>query len=458
MRVSVWFLVQSSVSCTMAHSSAPPAYQEKLVIVLLGEDTQLKSLIPRLLCGSADSVATENSLAVTDGGAFKVISMPDFSGVHPGPSVTDCMALSQPGPHLFILAVDSHRVHPKKAEDDVDALRKHFGDDVIKHLVVMVKDMDSYQALSPLEDRLGFRLATASENMQRQCKEWSTGPAYNYQQSMKLLLSQRRKVLETQMRDQPHPAAQRPSTDGEVAGGPASSQTADGPEQSAPECTTDVKPAGQSDNVFSMVLVGQTASGKSASANTILSTLSYYKLYKHRFKSELKSVPVTTRCEAVTLKAFGVKIRIVDTPDFFHDQVENGEAELEACRRYCHPERCVVLLVMRAGRFTDGERTLLEELEEKMGWRVRDKTVILLTHGDDLPADCDQDQYVNGQKELRDLVFKCSDRCVVFKNTSKNPQQVMELITKIPDYKKIFPKLTNAISKSPLLFMMATPF
>lgn len=171
-------------------------YPEQFTIVLTGRDTQLKALIGQLLSGSAVSKVTDDGLKVTESGAFKVITVPDF-GIHLSLHVTDCMALSQPGPHLFILAVQADQAD--QAREEINALRKCFGKDIIRHLVVMVNDMGGYQELRPLEEELGFRLATANENMQRQCREWCSGPAYNYENNMSLLLEDRKKTLEAEL-------------------------------------------------------------------------------------------------------------------------------------------------------------------------------------------------------------------------------------------------------------------
>lgn len=134
-------------------------------------------------------------------------------------------------------------------------------------------------------------------------------------------------------------------------------------------------------------------------------------------------------------------VRVVDTPDFFHDQLKNSQAHVEECKRYCQPGRCVVLLVLQLGRFTDEEHGILEKLENELGWRIRESTIILFTHGEDLKGSLDQ--YIYANDHLRNIITMCSFRHHVFRNSCKDTKQVKGLLTKIPEYKNIFPKFNS---------------
>lgn len=150
-------------------------------------------------------------------------------------------------------------------------------------------------------------------------------------------------------------------------------------------------------------------------------------------------MPVTTKCQPLIVTKFKTLIRLVDTPDFFYDETENFEAELEVCKKYCQPGRCVVLLVIQLGRFTNGEEGLLEMLEEKFGWRLRESTIVLLTHGEGFKGSVEN--FINERTHLRHIVSECENRYHVFKNTSRNVKQVTELIKKFPNYRQIFPMI-----------------
>ncbi|XP_034734519.1 GTPase IMAP family member 9-like [Etheostoma cragini] len=191
----------------------------------------------------------------------------------------------------------------------------------------------------------------------------------------------------------------------------------------------------KADSMFNIVMLGLTGTGKSASANTILAAGNSRK----HFKSKSSSMPVTTRCEAIIVKKLcGTRVRVVDTPDFLNDQLKDSQAQVEECKRYCQPGRCVVLLVLQLGRFTDGERGILEKLEKKLDWKIRKRTIVLLTHKEDLEGSLAE--YINANDGLKSIVDMCGNRIHLFNNSSNDTKQVTELIEKIPNNESIFPK------------------
>ena len=100
-----------------------------------------------------------------------------------------------------------------------------------------------------------------------------------------------------------------------------------------------------------------------------------------------------------------------------------------------------MLLVMQLGRFTDEEHGILEKLENRLGWKIRESTIILFTHGEDLKGGLDQ--YISRNDHLKNTIAMCSFRHHVFRNTCKDTKQVTELIKKIPQYEYIFPKFNR---------------
>lgn len=177
-------------------------------------------------------------------------------------------------------------------------------------------------------------------------------------------------------------------------------------------------------NVFNIILLGNSGTGKSASGNTLLNAGKHQSRPAQHFFSYPSSTPVTTKCQEITVKMFGRWVSVVDTPDFFYEDQPVDEEEIKVCKQYCKSRQHVILLVIQLGRFTDGEAGILEKLENKFG-RISDRTIILFTHGENLH--CDVKQFIGERIHLKRIVEACGDHYHVFKNTSKNSRQVKEL-------------------------------
>ncbi|CAI5666229.1 unnamed protein product [Oreochromis niloticus] len=184
------------------------------------------------------------------------------------------------------------------------------------------------------------------------------------------------------------------------------------------------------ENIFNIILLGNSGTGKSASGNTLLNAGKHQRSSHQCFASYPSSTPVTTRCKGIVVEMFGTQVRVVDTPDFFYEDQPVEKVQLEECKKYCKRRQHVMLLVLQLGRFTDGERGLLEKLEKNFG-TIRNNTIVLFTHGEDLH--CDVRTFIGERTHLRRIVQACGNRYHVFKNTSKDSGQVKALFKRFED-------------------------
>lgn len=185
-------------------SNSVTAYPEQLTVTLFGKRVQLKNIIGNMiLCNNNAFITTSQNLVVAQDNSFKIINTPDFFDeecLHPDQQIIDFMALSYPGPDLFILAIDSENIQEENIMAQVRKLQDAFGEKVTAYLVVILPDIESFMSLSHLKDLFSIWLAT-TENLARECRKSCCGRQSflfdykNYSQDVVI-----RRMTELQMR------------------------------------------------------------------------------------------------------------------------------------------------------------------------------------------------------------------------------------------------------------------
>ncbi|XP_076846165.1 uncharacterized protein LOC143491228 isoform X2 [Brachyhypopomus gauderio] len=166
---------------------------------------------------------------------------------------------------------------------------------------------------------------------------------------------------------------------------------------------------------LSLMLLGRSGAGKSASGNTLLG--------RQAFEDSFSFSPVTKDCKSQSGVVSGRNVKVIDSPGPLEWAFSNCYAEGFSAH--------VFLLVIRLGRIKEEERDGVRHISEHFGSGALNHTLVLFTGGDLLGKKDVSELLDHSHPVLKELIGMCGGGYHVFNNKVTDDRQAEELLVKM---------------------------
>lgn len=153
----------------------PTECPDKFTIALFGEKAGFVRKIDNIILkGTNPAMTNVNNFVERENDLYRIISTPDFfEKCHQQDKlIIDFMALSDPGPDLFILAIDAENDQEDNVLAQILKLQNIFGANVTQSLVIILENKKSRGLLENVKQMFYTQMEIVDETMSVQCEQW----------------------------------------------------------------------------------------------------------------------------------------------------------------------------------------------------------------------------------------------------------------------------------------------
>ncbi|XP_035854939.1 GTPase IMAP family member 8-like isoform X1 [Sander lucioperca] len=387
---------EGNIARSLSHSSScpilPPSMSE-LRVVLLGNSWSERSSVGNFILGETRfNTEEEPDCCLRERGQLKekmivLINTPDL--LHPNISennlkkhVENCVRLSDPDPHVFLLVLQPEDFTEKHKVKLCRVLRL-FGYQSFDHSLILIS--------TPREDSAAFK---DKDEPDQSLKDMIKMCRYRYLKQKNLELSE----LLTRLNQ----------TATEYNGEHMSCDVFEDAGLIMTPTSGHIRPA------LNLVLCGRRGAGKTSAAKAILG------------QTELHSVSNSSECVKHQGEVCGRWVSLVELPALYGEGQEAVMAKSFRCISLCDPEGVhAFILVLPVGPLTDEDKGELETIQNTFNSPVNDFTMILFTVESDPKAPAVV-KFLKKDNGIQELCQSCGGRYVVL--NIKDQQQIPEFL------------------------------